>query len=395
MPSFIKSIYEITNLMSKIQKFIVKLLVIIILSFVWTFLIPLIAAQRDKVFSSDDLEKKVPPNTVVFTKLQVYKTKIDVYEKIIKATDEKIVSISNDEAKYGEVESLLKIKESYEKKIAGLKTPVKIVPFIESGTMYYYVALTIFLSFCVFLIRPNISKTEINKKKQLGWLIGIFVFTAIVWIAIQSNSWGRCINAFDEKRNVVSFSHCGISTSTFLLQQAHVWTIALLVILLCRLWIVFYDENVEKIKDWDNGKNEKWFNMNEFTNRTHYVIDMFNLWQMNIIVLVIAYLPWTFIYWNKEQDSRFNISAIVLHFGWVILWGLISAPMIYTFNKWTVYKFHCLAFLVSNDSKDKEKDKITGFVKDANPLSNIQIIGASLASIISLLLPIINLLIKM
>lgn len=374
---------------SETQKFIKRLRAIIIFGFVWTFLLPSLVAYYDNVLKAEDMADKIPRESILFKKLQEYDDKVKIYKNVIENTDKKIDDILKNGANYNEIENLLKIKEFYEKRLTELKKPVKMVPFIESQTMYYQVVLTIFLSFCVFLINPKMEETG---KGRLKWLVEKVFYALIIWIAIQFNSWGRCINAFDSQRDSIAFSHCDISKSSFWLQEVRVYVIALLLILLASLWINFYEKNIKRVENWDGSKGVSRFDVDEFANRTRYLMDMFNLWQKNIIVLIIAYIPWTFIHWNKQPESRFIISAIGLHFGWVVLWGIISAPMIYTFNKWTIYRFQYLAFLSS--SKDNEKDKIISFVKESNPLSNVQIIGATLASIISLLLPIVTIFIK-
>lgn len=379
--------------MSKTENFLKWLLIIIAMSIIWNFIIPGLVAYSDNVFSLEgikerlnNMENKFPEySKKSLEKLHSYEEKRKDYEQIISDIDNKVSFALKKNEGFSDVEILTRTKAIYEKELAELKKPVKIVSFYESQTQYYFSAITIFLSLCVFLIKPTILK-KINWKK-------LIVLAITIYLCLQSTNWIRSFSVFDEFRPVFSYAHYDISPKSFFLQEIRAVTICFLISLLWQQWVIFQDETVQKVEK----QYEKSFSIIGFNDYTNFVIEIFSLWQINLLVVVLAFFPWTFFYWNNFislGDNRFIIPALFIHIIWVISWGLISAPLVYIFYKWTLFKAKSLALLSSESNKIKETEKKIDFVKELNPLSNFQLIGAGVASVISFLLPLVNLLFK-
>ena len=150
--------------MNNVEKFITKIFLIIIISFLWTVIIPGIIAYNDGVFYSIDVEKKVEGlddrEVSQLTKFKDYKLKYDNYNAIITSIDDKIKTglTINDNNQNKNLEELVKVREIYKKELSELKKPISTIGFYNSHAIYCYLFSYIFLLAACFIFTPPIEK---------------------------------------------------------------------------------------------------------------------------------------------------------------------------------------------------------------------------------------------
>lgn len=376
--------------MSKTESVLTKVLLILFISIFWNFIVPGLVAYWDDVFFSVGIKNKLDIiegdlseySILGLKKFRDFEDKKARYEQKISDIEKELTS---NNVAYGDIRNLINIKETYSKDLTELKRPVKIVPFFESQTQFYFTFITFFLGLCIFLANPPNSR-----KIDSFRLIAV---TTVIYLSLQSTNWFRNFAVFEEFRPVFSFAHYDISRTSFYLQELRALVICFLISLLWRKWIVYHDHTIGSIKDYF----QKEISIDNFNDLSSLVVSMFSLWQINMIIIVLAFFPWTFFYWNNFLslgDNRFIISALFIHICWIISWSLISAPLIYTFYKWNSLKTAYLSQLSTNQSEERNIDRIIEFVKDNNPLTSFQLLGAGVVSVITFLLPLANLLFK-
>jgi hypothetical protein len=202
-------------------------------------------------------------------------------------------------------------------------------------------------------------------------------------------NWLRNFAFYDEGRTIFSYVNYDISPLSFILQELRAIVMALLISVLWQQWMIYYGEVKQQFSRWE-GKSS---GLADISKRSHLVADMFNRWQLNSVLVVGAFLPWTFFYWQNTValgDSRYVVAALAMHFYWAMSWVLISAPLIYTFHKWSLLKSEVLALASDNPDDSKNVDRRISFVRETNPLSSLQIVGAGVASVVSFLLPLLD-----
>ena len=116
---------------------------------------------------------------------------------------------------------------------------------------------------------------------------------------------------------------------------------------------------------------------------------MFTKWQIFSLLLLGAFLPWTFAYWGniiKYDDNRYIIQAAVCHFYWLISWIIATVPLIKVYNQWALLKKSAINNALAMDDL-QNFNLVSNFIKEINPISNLKLTYTGLASIISFLLP--------
>jgi hypothetical protein len=352
----------------------------------WNIFVPGLVAYLDGVFYSDDIEAKFPKHSIKAAEsYNLYKQTRVSYNQLISNTDIKINDILQKQDGFTDLETLLKLRETYRNDLTRLKSPIIVSPFYNNRSAYYFLVCYIFLSISIFLLKPE-SSTKLNRKK-------ILQSTLFVYIGWTFTTWLRNFVFYDDGRTIFSYVNYDISPSSFILQEFRTLVMAFLVAVLWQQWIKYYDKVCQETASWENDSAS----LLSMIKRADVVSNMFNKWQVNSVIIVAAFLPWTFFYWINVMyygDSRYVVAALFMHVYWAISWILITLPLIHVYQKWTKLKSKTLATAAIKTDKKPEVDREINFLKELNPLTDFQISFAAVVSISSFLLPFVNTVIK-
>lgn len=221
------------------------------------------------------------------------------------------------------------------------------------------------------------------------------MLTLVFYAGWQVNDWLRYFVFNDELRTVFSFAHYDVSLVSSLLQEGRSLVIAFLIAYVCDQRIIYLHEILKKNVHWEDD-----YTIGGFLERTDYVARLFNFWQGSMLFISLGFIPWTLFYWSTysvaQRENRYIVAGIITHVVWIMLWVLISAPLAYVYYRWVDLKSNLMAFLVKKESEDTsnldwdDRDRVSAFIKETNPLTTFQYIGAGIASLVSFFLPLIN-----
>ncbi|HMC83954.1 MAG TPA: hypothetical protein VKI61_00445, partial [Chitinophagaceae bacterium] len=348
---------------TRLNKTLNILILIIFVSFVWNLLVPGLMAYHNHVFFNKDVENKLPPSSR--NSLQsffIYKLRRENLKEGLAITDSTMNNILKSSKEFNKLENLIKLKEQYKLELSELKNPVTISGFFRNQAVYYTFFAYTFLGISIFLLFP------INFK-IIKWP-GLLTPSFVVYIAWMFINWLRNFVFNDSDRTIFAFVNFDIDPSSFWLQELRIFGLSMMIVIVCKGWLIFYQDVCFKIITLDKE-------VNRFEKLSHFaflVNQMFNRWQLNSVVICGAFLPWTFLYWSniiELHDSRYIISALVLHVYWALTWFLTSFPLIIVFNKWTRLKVEAIDSTISDQTESSFLHTVN-FIKEINPITYLQ-----------------------
>jgi len=121
-------------------------------------------------------------------------------------------------------------------------------------------------------------------------------------------------------------------------------------------------------------------------------------WRLNSLILLAAFLPWFYFDWSSTRvaggsDARYVYTSLLDHLTWIGTWGLISLPAIRTLTAWQECKQSLRLSLLSDPGCSMHQIKIqANQILELEPVSHLQVLGASLVAAVSFILPIIAIL---
>jgi hypothetical protein len=360
------------------------IILLITLSFIWNIVIPGIVAYSEGVFYPKDVEAKLPRHSPeALSKYFAYKKNQQDYTQRLSDIDTQIASLLQRKEAYSEVENLIKLRQFYKEELANLKSPIAIKSYYGDRTVYYAFTGYICLGFLALLLMP-VSLGRLNLLKVL--IIGL-----LLYVSWMSTGWLRNFFFYDEGRTVFSFVNYDIGHVSFFLQELRILGVCLFISASWGGWMIYHRDVAEQVRGWASEPAT----LSRLSKHAGFITGMFSAWQISFIAIGAAFLPWTFHYWVtivKLADGRYVMQALVMHVYWIITWTLATAPLIYAYGRWSRLKAAILE-RAADSELDGEPDRSINLIKEINPLSSLQIVGAGVASVLSFLLPLKDLII--
>ncbi len=341
------------------NKSIQKFLIIVLAAIGWTYWLPLFAAIRTNTLTSDQLERTAR-NISTFCDLTLARR--DALQNSLYNLESRIAT-----AAPGEVPQLLTAHSGIYEQYKSIERRIRIAPFSNSQTCYYF-----FVSYLLLFVLIKIQDTEDvtcfkkNCSNIHAIIIGVGLFIFFNWSNWLRNSpWGQA------GRTLFSYSHLDISPLGFIIQELHV----LGMMVLCG----YVATNAIRSNATNHLQDPKEPYLIASTTRRR-----FELWQLQTLVLSIAFLPWTNFYWRIVTmigESRYFPSAIGIHTIWALLWFLISLSAWRTYQAWNDFTTTASTFLNAEELKS---------LLNLEPVSKSMFATTAVASTLSFIYPFIK-----
>jgi len=357
---------------SLITRKVVTAILIVATGLILNVVLSGVFAHMDGVFYAEDIAGRLPARSV--KAIAAFK---DNYTSVISDLDLRIKKALQ-EGNTSDIDRLIKLRETYQLELQKLTNPIIVSAFYENRSGYYFLVALVFVALAVFLVNP-LHSGRLNRKS-------IFTFALIVYVGWMFTNWLRNFVFYDAGRTIFSYVNYDVGKLSFFYQEIRAGIIAILISILWHQWMAYYQEVLLKTANWE----KQTMSPVQLSELAADVSGLFNKWQVASILITAAFLPWTIFYWINVMtygDTRYIISAMVIHVYWAISWVLISAPLIHEYRKWSILKSARVArALDSAEGKD-----VIEFLDGLNPLSEFQILFAAVASVVSFLFPLIGL----
>jgi hypothetical protein len=287
----------------------------------------------------------------------------------------------------GSAEQIRSLTDSI-KEVSGiresLRTPVHPLGFASDDSLIAFFIHILFLGI-LFLLSDR-RRDKLNLATTL--LIALALYLLFGW-----TNWVRnfVFNNYSllgdsQGRTVFASVHWDIDPAGFLLQETRIVSMFLLDAILWQLWITHWRYVTKETSDWSS----KIINLDAFGERANSLNSEFNRWQCHSLLLIGAFLPWTWFFWRKfavQGDVRYISATIVMHIIWAISWLLLSLPVIELWGRWSDYRLKALGSVFGKERDDPDAERTVQLFIEAAPVNSLKIFGTGAATVASMLLP--------
>ncbi|MCU0440659.1 MAG: hypothetical protein MUC49_22420 [Raineya sp.] len=328
-----------------------KLVLIIIISLVWTLGLPGLVAYQRNVFYGWEYKDKVTHNSI--------KSSLKNY---------------NDNIRY------LK-KDTIVNELSKEKFKITFAGFAENGLNFIWLISHIVLLSLIFVVYRNFFSKILTLQNLLVAICIHLMLHVPIWIRNFSEI-GR------HGRKIYAFVNFDIDPISFFLQELRGISFALLLASFWGIYHIIFSNNQDYISQLNTIKDLKKFNEVGLLTKKSFIN-----WQRDIFLTIILFLPWTFFFWKNitfHTDSRYILTAIIFHFLWFLTLITITVPFFKMNYAFLEYKNSLLEFLILSKSDERTYNYVLKF----ESLPKGQLILTAISTIISIFLPFLQTLFK-
>jgi hypothetical protein len=236
------------------------------------------------------------------------------------------------------------------------------------------------LGIFIFVIYPNSLSQIFSWRSVLIWISIIVIFNSPTWI--RNADFGKV------GRKLYIYANYDVDRLSFWMQEFRGYAFALF---LAVFWQ--YGEKLKSKTIFYSAKSYTNINLDTFERLALYTKKCFYNWQRDIIIIIAIFLPWSWFYWRNIiyfNDSRYILSAIVIHTFWVVTLIIYSRPFFaIRYSYWNA-KIKMLFML----DKEKSNEQSIELIKYLDPYPKEQFAFSSVTALLSLLSPILQMFFK-
>jgi hypothetical protein len=353
----------------RLSRTLPQMMALLAITLVWTLLIPGAVAYGEGVFYSVEI-----PSAAVEQREQLtrYSDQRATFEGLRAQVDGRLHLAANGKVE-DDIERLLSVHDHIQRELNGLSNPISLLPFYGNPSWCFWASAYFGLSALgLFLAR-----------RPARWFTPRSIAAAAAaYFMFSSTSWLRNFGLGSKGRTIFSYVNYDIGRWSFVLQEIRGLGICILLVVAWRAWSEHYASVVTDINNWDRPTEA----LDDVAQRASRIRNLFFEWKLASVCVVMAFLPWTYFYWQTATifgDSRYWVSAIVMHSFWAVTWIGVSAPLLAASRWWTGLRARIVASSGGNDVTLKA-------LKELDPIGNAGAFGAAIASVVSFLLPVVE-----
>lgn len=352
---------------------------------VWALLLPGIAAQLDGVFSDEDVRRKIPLDAS--QALERYETQQSRLASVIQNMEEEMAQRASEREFSAETLGIIQARAALSRVgDSAMRPPVRIRGFFGNYTPYIWVVTYLFLGLLV-LTAPAPLWSGVSVWRTLKWSL---VFSVL----FQWPQWLRATLIKTTGRHYFSYVHLDISPLSYVLQELRILGVLALIVILLQQRVLLVDFTLSEVRDWCDETQGQYSCLGK---RAHFISELFTHWELESLVLIGTFLPWTYYFWSTQaqvEESRYFVTAMLMHITWVATWCVVSAPLWLSLKEWNRYRLSLLAAAAEKERSDSEVEpnRALQVLQAVTPLGRLRVIVSSLAAFVSFLIPLLNLL---
>jgi hypothetical protein len=368
----------------RIRRMVVTTLLVTIISFLWTLVIPGIIASNGGVFYRDGILQKIPP--AAKEQLKVFDEEQNRLKAQIKAVDDSLSKVTINEP--AAVSGLLQLRNHSSELLRNSMPPISVIPFHLNPQLLLWPSIYISLGCLITIFVPSTSRNiRTLLRSSWFWTVGILIFVLYEWPL-----WMRNFVLSNDGRTVYAYPNFDIHPSSFVAQE---FVIVGFCLLLSCLWfqrITYYSAVRSELKT-----NSSALQQTLRGDEGQQLREMFVQWQLESVVLALGFLFFTNFFWRLVSgygDQRYLLSAILAHVLWATSWWLISLPVMIKWRHWSQVQRQAIVEIANADSSIDERRLKLDSLLNLQPLSSVNLSVSAIASAISFVLPIAQLFIR-
>jgi hypothetical protein len=162
----------------RIRRMVVTTLLVTIISFLWTLVIPGIIASNGGVFYRDGILQKIPP--AAKEQLKVFDEEQNRLKAQIKAVDDSLSKVTINEP--AAVSGLLQLRNHSSELLRNSMPPISVIPFHLNPQLLLWPSIYISLGCLITIFVPSTSRNiRTLLRSSWFWTVGILIFVLYEW----------------------------------------------------------------------------------------------------------------------------------------------------------------------------------------------------------------------
>ena len=365
--------------------------VVLVTCILFAAVIPGAIAYRRHVFFVEDMTKKMPPHGA--GELAAFEAEKAGLKKLLAKTDEALAKMPA-----GQSSDFAKLVETRGAIVSELKlAKAPFVPqafVVNSLNQFYWPMFFTGFAWLVTIFRPRT-----RGRFSLRAAARILATGLATYLTYISPSWTRNFLAGEHARTIYTFVNWDVDHVSYLYQEVEHVALFLLIATAWWQWSRFLDERRQELLPFKKGAARKRVLDPELTAR---LSDTFAHWQVASSVLAATVFAILLFFWDNigpRGDTRYLLSAFTLHAVSLITFGVVSLPLIVTWQCWSAARAAALAELstaaqvATNEGVARAELQLKLLV-EARPVS---MFGAATSGIVvagSLIIPVLQSLLR-
>jgi hypothetical protein len=228
-----------------------------------------------------------------------------------------------------ETAQLLNIRRDLKAYLDGRKPAFYIRGFYpEPSTMFLWSIFYVSFFWLLFIFAPHV-KIEQSLTSHVLMFFGLLIL-------FRWPTWLRNTELGNIGRTVYTPANFDISAAGFIVQEANS---ALVVWCMLELFLVWFSYLILWRKEAAALHSPRILGIDQMYFLVRVLSRQFIHWQICSLLLAIAFLPYTFLFWKYVidfGDHRYTAHALITHALWGACWISISLPLAQTWYEWTV-----------------------------------------------------------
>lgn len=369
------------------RKALLRLGIIVFLSFFFGFFLPMIIAKSEKVYFQNDLKSQfLYDNT---PSLSNQRSAVINYDNKLKEITNKIESLEASLLKNSVTEKeKLQELEYLKTELKDFKEPISFRPLYNNHLMFFWVFVFISLSTIIYIV-SEVKPKELLNEFDVKHIISVFVFLYPIY---RLPSWLRNLPEGQTDAKLIYFANLNFSPWSFLYQELEALIATVLLSIIIWQWVKLYQFKKTEFESCNKDYFQRLFDFN-YVNQ---ITSTFFNWQIASICLLPTFVWYASYYWNNvilTHDTRYILPSIIVHTMLISVWTVISLPTILTYFDFARCKLEAKKYVYGKEKwTHEEKNFWVQQINDVKPVSFWNFAISSASGIISILLPLLGIL---
>jgi hypothetical protein len=338
----------------------------------WVYVLPGLVAYRDGVITDQGITSKLRGEAA--RKWQDYKDDVQSQQQLLTQVR---AAIKQTLATGGDVRVLVTAQQEY----VGLSVPPPITVSGFSGNLFLDI---LFLSYITLGALLSIAGVRMRTKFDFWW---VFRFGTLIYVLFMWSNWLRnsVSTEYERGRRFYTFTNWDMSSASFLLQEARLFV---LFILVAMLWDLYRKQHAHIVQSQLRDEPAA-LSLRELVERGQEYTEMLLAWQVSSLLVLALLLPWSYRYWQtlaSYKDFRYLPAALAIHLIWLATWCFVSLPLLAAGRWWARGRLDAqMSAVSSEDDRRVIFDAVRG-------TSEWQVLAAGLTGVGSLIAALIKVL---
>lgn len=367
-------------------KFLLTIFLVVSSSLILTLFVRGFIAKKAGVFYYSDVKARLPID--IQKKINEQDSLSIRHKASVKFLDSRIDSLLECRGDEKTITALIDIKNKITDKENDSKVKIKVLPFYLDLNTFLWSWLYICFGLIIFLLNPS----KLGFKGVFQQPFKLLMITTLLFVSYRWPTYFRNFILNTEAQTIFAAANYSVSHFYFYTQEVIIFILFILLSIIILQNVDYYYEVVSELNSEKlTSQNCVIRLFNPIT--TERLSNIYRNWQITSVLLSLGFVFYSETFWKyviQYNDFRYLPSAVIIHSIWVIVWIIISIPLLHVWHNWHLLKLECKESLQQQNDGKNNSDLTLQMIDGLQPIPSLNITVTSLTALISFLLPIVN-----